>query len=391
MDSITQITLGAAVGEATLGRSVGRKAAVWGAVLGTLPDLDVLSSPFVDDYTQLSLHRGFSHSVLFAVLGGAGIAYGLKKLHSRYPVPFRKWFLFSFLALITHSLLDAFTVYGTQLLNPFSDYPVAWNSVFIIDPLYTIPLLSGLIISLILSRQSRVGQRFVLAGLIFSTAYLGWTQAAKSIIDDELEQSLQEQDIPYQKFMSNPTALNSVLWMGLAVDESHAYVALRGLLDDSPSIHWMKMPRNPDLIQAAVDQKDPYIERLLWFSRGYFRVERDSQGRLFFHDLRFGRSDGYLSDRGNFIFRFELLEDPENPGRLRGFRQFRPVVEGRASTLDLLWRRIKGDTSIQGRPQQRLYQPDPDFETENLEDAHTRSDDGPPASSRAEINRSFGS
>ncbi|MCB1168980.1 MAG: metal-dependent hydrolase [Leptospiraceae bacterium] len=360
MDSITQITLGAAVGEATLGRSVGRKAAVWGAVLGTLPDLDVLSTPFVNDYTQLALHRGFSHSILFAVLGGAAIAYGLKKLHSRYPVPFQKWFLFTFLALITHSLLDAFTVYGTQLLNPFSDYPVAWNSVFIIDPLYTVPLLIGLMVSLFMARDSRIGERFVLAGLIVSTAYLGWTQIAKSIIDGELEQSLQAQQIPYKKFMSNPTALNSVLWMGLAVDDTHAYVALRGLLDDRPEIRWMKMPRNPELIQEALEKNDPYIERLLWFSRGYFRVERDARGRLFFHDLRFGRSDGYLTDRGNYIFRFELLEDPENPGRLQGFRQFRPVVEGRSSTIDLLWRRIQGDTSIQGNIQQRLYPPDPE-------------------------------
>ena len=81
MDSITQITLGAAIGEATLGRTVGRKAAAYGAFLGTLPDLDVLSSPFVSDYTQLALHRGFSHSVLFALAGGAGIAYLLQKLH----------------------------------------------------------------------------------------------------------------------------------------------------------------------------------------------------------------------------------------------------------------------------------------------------------------------
>ena len=146
MDSITQLTLGAAIGEATLGRSVGRKAAAWGAALGTLPDLDVLSSPFVDDYTQLVLHRGFSHSVFFALAGGAAIAYGLAKLHAKFGVSFGRWFLFTFLALFTHALLDGFTVYGTQLLNPVSNFPFAWNSIFIIDPLYTVPLLLGLVV-----------------------------------------------------------------------------------------------------------------------------------------------------------------------------------------------------------------------------------------------------
>lgn len=356
MDSITQATLGAAIGEATLGRSVGRKATAWGAFLGTLPDLDVLSSPLVSDYTQLALHRGFSHSLLFSILGGAAIAYGLKRLHAKSQQPFKKWFLFAFLILFTHALLDAFTVYGTQLWNPFSDYPVAWNSIFIIDPLYTVPLLLGLMVSLFLSRASSAGKKVVLAGLLLSTAYLGWGQIAKYMMNQEFYKSLNARGIEYDRLMSNPTALNSVLWMGMADNEDYAFVALRGLLDPADSeIHWMKIPKNRELIQKGLDEKDPYLERLMWFSRGYYRVERDPEGRLFFHDLRFGRSDGYLTDSGNYIFRFELQEDPDQPGRYTGFRQFRPVVEGRAATIDLLWRRIKGDVSIQGSIQQELY------------------------------------
>ena len=356
MDSITQITLGAAIGEATLGRTVGRKAAAYGAFLGTLPDLDVLSSPFVSDYTQLALHRGFSHSVLFALAGGAGIAYLLQKLHSKYSVSFGRWFLFTFLTLFTHALLDAFTVYGTQLLNRITRHPFAWNSIFIIDPIYTLPLLAGLLVALFLSRESRWRSRFVMAGLIFSTAYLGWGQIAKSVVDHRFHASLQEQGIPYNRLMSNPTALNSVLWMGMADNDDFAYVALSGLLDaKDDKINWMRIPKNRQLIQQGIDNQDPYLERLLWFSRGYYRVERDPEGRLFFHDLRFGRSDGYLTEKGNYIFRFQLFEAEGQSGRYTGFKQFRPVVEGRSATLDLLWKRINGDTSIQGRIQEQLY------------------------------------
>ena len=36
MDAVTQIALGAAVGEATLGKKAGNKAVVWGAIAGIM-------------------------------------------------------------------------------------------------------------------------------------------------------------------------------------------------------------------------------------------------------------------------------------------------------------------------------------------------------------------
>ena len=61
MDSLTQIALGAAVGEATVGRKAGKKGALWGAALGTLPDLDVVASLFLDPVASLSVHRAATH------------------------------------------------------------------------------------------------------------------------------------------------------------------------------------------------------------------------------------------------------------------------------------------------------------------------------------------
>lgn len=65
MDSLTQIVLGAAVGEAVLGKKVGNKAMLYGAIAGTIPDLDVLARNFVDTVTATEWHRGFSHSIFF--------------------------------------------------------------------------------------------------------------------------------------------------------------------------------------------------------------------------------------------------------------------------------------------------------------------------------------
>ncbi|MBL6875624.1 MAG: metal-dependent hydrolase, partial [Chitinophagales bacterium] len=47
MDSITQIILGAAAGEAVLGKKIGNRAMLWGALAGTIPDLDVLGGFFL--------------------------------------------------------------------------------------------------------------------------------------------------------------------------------------------------------------------------------------------------------------------------------------------------------------------------------------------------------
>ena len=68
MDSLTQIVLGAAVGEAVLGRKVGNKAILYGAIAGTIPDLDIFASYFTDTVSALAIHRGFTHSILFSVL-----------------------------------------------------------------------------------------------------------------------------------------------------------------------------------------------------------------------------------------------------------------------------------------------------------------------------------
>ena len=80
MDSLTQLTFGAACGEAVLGRKVGGRAIVWGAILGTLPDLDVfipLGGP-VNDFVY---HRGFSHSLILLALLSPLTAWLITKIH----------------------------------------------------------------------------------------------------------------------------------------------------------------------------------------------------------------------------------------------------------------------------------------------------------------------
>ena len=160
MDSLTQIALGAAVGTAVLGRKVGPRAALWGAVCGTLPDLDVLL-PYGDPVRDFTFHRAESHSLFWLTVASPALALLIHRLHRRAGASYREWLALVWLALVTHPLLDAMTVYGTQVLLPFSDYPVGVGSVFIIDPLYTVPLIAG-IVGLAVAAQSRPGPRAAL-------------------------------------------------------------------------------------------------------------------------------------------------------------------------------------------------------------------------------------
>ncbi len=81
MDSITHLALGAALGEATLGKKIGARAFVWGAFANTVPDLDVLANFFTSPITALAFHRGFMHSIVFGILAAAGLGCAVEWLY----------------------------------------------------------------------------------------------------------------------------------------------------------------------------------------------------------------------------------------------------------------------------------------------------------------------
>lgn len=109
-----------------------------GAVADTLPDLDVLLD-HGDPIANMVLHRAESHSLFWLTLFSFPCAVGVLAINRQWSAGLR-WWLAMWLALITYPLLDAMTVYGTQLALPFTNFPFAVSSVFIINPLYTMPL-----------------------------------------------------------------------------------------------------------------------------------------------------------------------------------------------------------------------------------------------------------
>jgi inner membrane protein len=321
MDSLTQITLGAAVGEAVGGREAGTKAPLWGAALGTLPDLDVLANPFLTEAQSLLFHRGPSHSLLFIALVTPLLATGLTRFHREGP-SWMRWAALVGAVLLTHVGLDCLTSYGTQIFWPFSRTPVIVGSIFIIDPLYTLPLAAGLLTALWWSPTARARRIANVAGLTVSSLYLLLTLFNKQYVHETFTTALENQDVPAERVFTKPTAFNNLLWMGIAEGEDGFYVGYYSLLDDDRIISFRNVTKRHDLLGEATD--NPFVERLRWFSRGYFIV-RKTDDSLTVQDLRFGRTDLGLTDDGKYVFTFKLHRSGD--GKISGFTRAEPRVD----------------------------------------------------------------
>ena len=353
MDSITQFVLGAAVGEVTLkssklsseGKPAFTLAPLFlGGLVGTLPDLDVIFRRFLTGPQALGFHRGVTHSLFFCTLVTPLLAWLFSRIFHRYDVSKRQWNLFVWLGLNTHWMIDSLTTYGTQVFLPFSNYPVNIGSVFIIDPVYTLPLLAGLLFTLFVSRGQRPYRPGgVRAGLLFSTAYLILTLGSKYAVLSRFERSLEQQGIAHRQLISVATPFNSILWYGLADTGEEVWVADSSLLDPfDREIVWQKIPKNRDLLKNFGEGKAD--QRLLWFSRGFYRLDL-VDGEPYFVDLRFGRLASWLfpidPQGDDYLFRFGLLPATDSGPYQDFLRRGRPRNLGEFP-WGALWKRILG-------------------------------------------------
>nr|WP_136250534.1 metal-dependent hydrolase [Ningiella ruwaisensis] len=339
MDSLTQIALGSAVGYAVLGSKVGRKAALYGAILGTVPDLDVFIN-FGGPVENFTFHRSFSHSLLVQLFVSPLIAWLLCKLHPQTQNHKVGWFLLVFLTLSTHAILDSFTVYGTQLLWPLMDYPFGISSLFIIDPLYTLPLVVGLLAFLVPKLQPNVLKSINHSALILSSIYAAWSLGAKWYIDNKVEQALANSNITVGVMESTPAPLSTLLWRVVVVNDTEYFEIFTSVFDDVDEVSIDSYPTNPSLLVPLENEWG--IKRLKWFTKGLYSV-REQDGRITLTDLRMGLEDAY-------VFAFEVGKRNADEWVAADYTQLtnRPNL----SEASLLWDRI-WDPAISLTPQAR--------------------------------------
>ena len=333
MDSLTQIVLGAAVGEAVLGRKVGNKAVLWGAIAGTIPDLDVVFSLFYDKVTANELHRGFSHSIVFCLLVAPILGGLVFRLYKKKWASFKGWTLLFFLSLVTHPLLDAHTTWGTQLLWPLP-VKLSYKNIFVIDPLYTLPFLVFLVAAMCYKRESSKRKRLNLIGLCVSSSYMVLTLFAKAYTYTIFKNSLDNQHIAYTEIQTKPTPLNAVLWTANVATENSYLIGYYSFFDSSKHVDFAEFPKNRHLLGAW--KNAPVVKRLQQMSQGWYTISQ-KEGILYFNDLRFGLMGVSLSD-DRFVFSYELFEEG---GKLQAKeREKRPADI--KPLLQNLWTRILG-------------------------------------------------
>ena len=307
------MALGAAVAEATLGRRIGRRASLVGAALGTLPDLDVLVR-HADAIDAFTLHRGWSHSLFVLSLASLPLAALLRRLADRDgAASLGRWWLGVWAVLITHALLDGFTTYGTQLFWPIPTPPVAIGSIFIIDPLYTVPLLIGLAVAL--RRRDAAGRRANRVGLVVSTAWLASTLVLQQVARGEALESFERAGVTVDEMLVLPFPFG-VLWRAIALDGDDYAVAWVSLADGQEGGTVERRARGLDGL--TLDDAEP-VERLAWFTRGFVGARR-IDGALVLTDLRIGTA-------ATPIFAFEVAESVDGAWRRTLAEERDPVVD----------------------------------------------------------------
>lgn len=341
MDSLTQIVLGGAVAALAAPASQRRKALLAGAALGTLPDLDVIPLMLIgtDPVTSVTWHRGPSHSLLVLAITGLLLWLLLRKWWTPVREQSGRWLWAIQLALLTHPLLDAFTVYGTQLLWPLPSPPVMGGSMFIIDPAYTVPLLAGCAAAWWF-KERRAAHSFLLVGIVLSTAYLGWSLAAKSMVEHAAEQTLATKGLQDAPRFSVPMPFNTLLWRVVVMTPDGFLEGERSLVaDQGPMIfrHYASDRAAFDAVAAY-----PSVQRLAWFTHGFMKAEQ-RDNRLVLSDLRMGFEPDYsfryvvAENDGNGGWRRIAVERPEWPSQSQ---------RGLADIWQRIWRERDAGTPV---------------------------------------------
>lgn len=325
MDSITQFVLGSSIAVSIMGK----RAPVWksvliGGAIATLPDLDAFID-HGDPIRNMTFHRGETHAFFYQTLAAPLVAWVASRLPSQR-AHFKPWLLATWLILITHAILDLMTVYGTQILIPFVNKAYAVGSIFIIDPLYTLPIIFGLIATGIAKSDKQFWWNH--AALIFSTLYLVWSVSMQAYVKGIAKESLQAQTINAEKILVTPTAFNTILWRVVAMTEEGYAEGFYSPFDETKAIAFKSYASDQNLYREWSD--DWYVQRMEWFAQDFISMKM-VEGKPVLSDLRMGQEPFYSF---NFV-----LSREENPEHFRS----RPDIK-----LVLAWVRQRMTGNPQG-------------------------------------------
>jgi inner membrane protein len=217
MDPFTHAILGAALGYAVAGNKLGRHAAGLGALAAITPDVDHFITSEHDPLLYVEFHRGFTHALAFSVVG-ALLPLLPWLIAAKFRGQWRALWFCSWMGYVSHCLLDASTTWGTQLFWPFTRARVGWDLIAIVDPVFTVVLLVLLVFGL--ARRSRP---FVICGLVFAGAYLGFGAVQHTRAASVQKQLAASRKHAIERSEVMPTLGNNVVWRSLYLSNGKLY------------------------------------------------------------------------------------------------------------------------------------------------------------------------
>ncbi|MBS1919350.1 MAG: metal-dependent hydrolase [Bacteroidetes bacterium] len=343
MDTLTHIALGACVGEVLLGKKLGKKALLIGAFANSIPDFDFVTAFWMSIDRSLLAHRGITHSFLFAVLIALLLSYLFFRWFNRLHISIKTWIIFFMMEIFLHLFIDAFNNYGVGWLEPFSNIRISFNTIFVIDPFYSVWPGVALVFLMILKKDHPKRKLWPEFGLGISSLYLMYCVVNKFKTDSDIRDMLKTQQISYTDYLTTPTPLNNWLWYIAAGDKNGYYIGYYSVFDRQKKIALHYYPKNDSLLNPVRDHKE--VQRLIQFSRGFYTVEH-WHDTLVFNDLRFEQIVGWYQPEikntlpsGRFAFHYFLQHKSGNDfvvqrGRFAGWN---------LETTKALIKRIEGN------------------------------------------------
>jgi inner membrane protein len=308
LDSLTHIVLGACIGEVVAGKNFGKKAMIGGALAQSIPDLDFIEQLWLDKPDDLLAHRGFTHSILFAVLATVVLSIIFIKFFHKEPISWKRWPLLFGLNIFTHIFIDSFNAYGVGWFEPFYDQRISFHLLFVADPLFSIWPFIGFILIFIF-RDNRKRRIACVASIAVAFTYVLYAIFNKVSVEKDVKQSLASQGISSKDYITTPTPFNSFLWLIIAKDTNGYLVGYRSVFDKQKEISFQYYPQNNSLLNEVNDKQE--ISSLSRFASGYYTVEKWND-TLVFNVLRFGQVASGLDSSKRFAFHYFLDRPGEN-------------------------------------------------------------------------------
>ena len=324
------------MGEAFAGHTVGRKAVLWGILAQSIPDIDFIASSWMDTPSALLAHRGFTHSILFAVIITTIMTLLANRWHRPHNISFTRWFFFFAVAILSHIFLDTFNNYGVGLLEPFQHSRFSFNTMYVADPFFSIAPGIALIMLLVLKQKNKKRKFWWKFGIGLSGLYLCYCVINKSIIDSDVKKIFAKENINYKRYFTTPAPLQNWLWFVVAGNDSGYYTGYRSVFDHTNKMNLEYFPRNAFLLDSVSNKKE--VQQLISFSQQFYTLEK-REDTLVFNDLRFGQVIGWQDPKEEFAFHYYLYPHIDN----RLVVQRGRFAKWNSESLRTFFRRIKGE------------------------------------------------